>query len=51
MMKFKTLQTLLKLQQQRAVAAKLKNKNKILTKTLIGVFILWLIVIIAMAQK
>jgi|TARA_S200002703_G_C3726674_1_gene223288 hypothetical protein len=50
-MKFKTLQTLLKLQQQRAVAAKLKNKNKILTKTLIGVFILWLIVIIAMAQK
>ena len=50
-MKFKTLQFLLKLQQQRAVAAKLKNKNKILTKTLIGVFILWLIVIIAMAQK
>ena len=50
-MKFKTLQTLLKLQQQRAVSAKLKNKNKILTKTLIGVFTLWLIVIIVMAQK
>ena len=51
MMKFKTLQTLLKLQQQRAVAAKLKNKNKILTKTIIGVITLWLIVLMAMAQK
>lgn len=51
MMKFKTLQTLLKLQQQRAVAAKLKSKSKIITQTIIGVFTLWLIVLMAMAQK